>query len=102
MVEHVPRRIGLRAVQVAVVAAGIFFLLLLVSRQAHAATIGEHPGAAVVTSPASAGPVSAGAVSGPAGSLVGTVTGVLGSVTAPVTATAPGGSSSGTASSGAP
>ena len=45
MTEHVSRRIGLRAVQIAIVAAGVFFLLFLVSRQAHAATIGEHPGA---------------------------------------------------------
>ena len=57
MTEHVSRRIALRAVQVAIVAAGIFFVLLLVSRQAHAATLDDHPASALVTSPVSGSPV---------------------------------------------
>ena len=117
MTQDVSRRIALRAVQVAIVAAGIFFLLLLVSRQAHAATIEDHPAPALVTSALSAGPVAAGpvaaglvsgspvaagAVTGPAGSVVGTVTSALGSATAPVTGAATGGQYSPGAPSGSP
>ena len=107
MTEHVSRRIALRAVQVVIVAAGIFFLLLLVSRQAHAATLDDQPAPALITSSvtgsqASGSSASADAVTGPVGSVVGTVTTALGSATAPVTATDPGGSSSSGAAPSAP
>src|ERR1700731_3841478 len=56
-------RVAVRAAQFAIAAAGILFLLLLFSRQAHAATGDEKPGALQsVTSAASAltGPGSTG------------------------------------------
>jgi len=38
MTQPIARRIALRAVQLAIVAAGIFVIMLVFSRQAHAAT----------------------------------------------------------------
>ena len=64
MTQHVSRRIALRAAQVAMVAAGIFFLLLLVSRQAHAATGGDPLAPALVTSPVSGSAASGSPASG--------------------------------------
>ena len=52
MPQPLARRVALRAAQLAIAAAGIFFILLIFSRQAHAATDGQPSGplAGTVTS----------------------------------------------------
>lgn len=66
MPQPVLRHIARRAVQVAITAAGILVILLVFSRQAHAAT--APPATAATTSPGS----------GPVASATGSVTSVLG------------------------
>jgi hypothetical protein len=84
--QLVSRRIAFRAMQVAIVAAGILFLLMLVSRQAHAATRDDLPAPApsapsVLPSPDSGGATVSSAVS--------SVTGARPGAPAPQAATPP-------------
>src|SRR5215471_6580394 len=79
MPQPILRRIALRAVQLAIVAAGIFVLMLLFSRQAHAATSDSSP------------------ASPPA-----PVTSAVGSVASPVTSTASRATSGATAAAPSP
>src|SRR6185437_9869071 len=86
MPQLLANRAAVRAAQFAIAAAGILFLLLVFSRQAHAAAPDEHPGlnsattstASAVTGPASAGTSAAG---NPLTSAVGSVTGAANAVT---------------------
>src|ERR1700761_758787 len=74
-------RVALRAAQFALAAAVILFLLLLVSRQAHAATGDQHPGTAPAATSALAGLTEpASAKSSAAGNPLSSATGAVGSV----------------------
>ncbi len=64
MSQLASRRIALRAVQFALLAVGVFLLLFLFTRQAHAATDDSSPPVPLVTSAVSAGGSSSAAVPG--------------------------------------
>ena len=76
MSHTVPRRAALRAVQLTLLAVGLFFLfMLLSSRQAHAATSDDQPQSATLTSTFAQGAQSVLGDAGPGlGSAVAAVT----------------------------
>src|SRR5215813_4952940 len=88
MPQPILRRIALRAVQLAIVAAGIFVVMLLFSRQAHAATsdtLPTSPLSQVTSAVSSAASPVASAVSSPTATPTVQAAGAAGS--APSTAT---------------
>ena len=88
MPQLLAHRAAVRAAQFAIAAAGILFLLLVFSRQAHAAAGDENPGAlrgitsavSVLVGPAPAGSAGTPAAGGPLASAVTSVASAAGSV----------------------
>ncbi|HEY7260588.1 MAG TPA: hypothetical protein VH589_03780, partial [Trebonia sp.] len=95
MTQPIARRIALRAVQLAIVAAGIFVIMLVFSRQAHAATTDTNPlaGKPAPTALSAAGSV----VDGAASSVTSTVSQLTSGNQAAASSAGTGGASSGTA-----